>query len=175
MQLYPQLVTPPSTSFTGQSTAATLGLSVQADRRYNGAMLQSARNGLSRPGEQKVARVKVEDEEEVKEEEDVETATTALRVKEEGMSRSLEANKHASGVSLGSPESDSSMLSDSSGGQSREEYDRWITTMRIVENLTDYVRRRLDNRDYIDDVDGRGVDGTRRQLARGECLRCQYG
>lgn len=70
--------------------------------------------------------------------------------------------------SIGSPSSDSSDVSE--GTREREErYEKWVDNMRAIEALRDYIRVRLERRDYVDeypnigtihkDVDAMDLDG----------------
>ncbi|UNI14082.1 hypothetical protein JDV02_000755 [Purpureocillium takamizusanense] len=60
-----------------------------------------------------------------------------------------------SALSVGSPSSES----DSDSTKEREEqYDRWLENMRVIESLREYVRRRLERRDYVDE-DGETREG----------------
>lgn len=53
-----------------------------------------------------------------------------------------------SALSVGSPSSES----DSDSTKEREEqYDRWLENMRVIESLREYVRRRLERREYADE------------------------
>ncbi|PHH63609.1 hypothetical protein CDD81_5701 [Ophiocordyceps australis] len=53
-----------------------------------------------------------------------------------------------SAVSIGSPSSES----ESEGARDREEqYDRWLDNMRVIESLRDYIRIRLERREYAED------------------------
>ncbi|KYK60153.1 pH-response transcription factor pacC [Drechmeria coniospora] len=55
-----------------------------------------------------------------------------------------------SAVSVGSPSSES----DSESTKEREEqYDRWLENMRVIESLREYVRRRLDRKEYATEED----------------------
>jgi hypothetical protein len=70
-----------------------------------------------------------------------------------------------SALSVGSPSSESDV---SEATRDREEqYDRWLENMRVIENLREYVRGRLDRRDFSssgvaetcnNDVDAMDVD-----------------
>jgi hypothetical protein len=64
--------------------------------------------------------------------------------------RSPEARKPSeSALSIGSPSSESDA---SEATREREEqYDRWLENMRVIETLRDYVRSRLDRRDFVAD------------------------
>lgn len=54
---------------------------------------------------------------------------------------------HEAAVSTGSPSSESDV---SEATREREEqYDRWLENMRVIETLREYVRSRLDRRDFI--------------------------
>ena len=55
-----------------------------------------------------------------------------------------------SALSVGSPSSESE--SDSTK-EREEQYDRWLENMRVIESLRDYVRRRLDLKEYVEDGD----------------------
>lgn len=53
-----------------------------------------------------------------------------------------------SALSVGSPSSES----DSDSTKEREEqYDRWLENMRVIESLREYVRRRLERKEYVDE------------------------
>lgn len=54
-------------------------------------------------------------------------------------------------LSVGSPSSDSSDVSDATR-EREEQYDRWLENMRVIESLREYVRRRLDRKEYIDEA-----------------------
>ncbi|KPM37785.1 pH-response transcription factor pacC/RIM101 [Neonectria ditissima] len=54
-----------------------------------------------------------------------------------------------SALSVGSPSSDSDV---SEATREREEqYDRWLENMRVIETLREYIRGRLDRKDFIED------------------------
>jgi hypothetical protein len=54
-------------------------------------------------------------------------------------------------LSIGSPSSDSDV---SEATREREEqYDRWLENMRVIETLREYVRGRLERRDFVDERD----------------------
>lgn len=56
-----------------------------------------------------------------------------------------------SALSLGSPSSESDM---SEATREREEqYDRWLENMRVIESLREYVRGRLDRKEYVEEAD----------------------
>ncbi|KND95068.1 pH-response transcription factor [Tolypocladium ophioglossoides CBS 100239] len=60
-----------------------------------------------------------------------------------------------SALLVGSPSSES----DSDSTKEREEqYDRWLENMRVIESLRDYVRRRLDRKEYVEDCDNADKD-----------------
>lgn len=55
-----------------------------------------------------------------------------------------------SALSVGSPSSES----DSSEAREREEnYDRWLENMRVIETLREYVRSRLERKDFVGEVE----------------------
>ncbi|KAM0245158.1 hypothetical protein ACHAQJ_010639 [Trichoderma viride] len=76
-----------------------------------------------------------------------------------------------SAPSVGSPSSESSDISDATR-EREEQYDRWVENMRVIEALRDYVRGRLERRDFVDeipsmvrirkDVDAMDLDGKPR-------------
>lgn len=72
-------------------------------------------------------------------------------------------------LSVGSPSSESD-VSDATR-EREEQYDRWLENMRTIETLREYVRRRLDTKDYLDeagrsrDVDAMDVDVKSPQAA----------
>ncbi|PNP41619.1 pH-response transcription factor pacC/RIM101 [Trichoderma gamsii] len=145
--MYPSLPTslPAVSHGFGQSTTATLGPSFDAGerRRYSGGMLQRARGAPPSPPLQSSSEA---------------NGATTPRASE-------------SAPSVGSPSSDSSEISE--GTREREErYERWVGDMKAIETLRDYVRVRLERRDYVDeypnigtirrDVDAMDLDGKSR-------------
>lgn len=52
----------------------------------------------------------------------------------------------------GSPSSDASDVSEATR-EREEQYDRWLENMRVIEGLRDYVRRRLERRDFVEERD----------------------
>jgi hypothetical protein len=76
-----------------------------------------------------------------------------------------------SSPSIGSPSSESSDVSDATR-EREEQYDRWLENMRVIEALREYVRGRLERRDFVDeypnigrirkDVDAMDLDGKPR-------------
>ncbi|GFP52179.1 hypothetical protein ACSS6W_003802 [Trichoderma asperelloides] len=145
--MYPSLPTslPTVSHGFGQSTTATLGPSfdVGERRRYSGGMLQRARAAPPSPPLQSSGEA---------------NGATTPKASE-------------SAPSIGSPSSDSSDVSD--GTREREEqYERWVENMRVIEALRDYIRGRLERRDYVDeypnigrirkDVDAMDLDGKSR-------------
>ncbi|KAJ4325655.1 protein with putative role during mitosis [Fusarium piperis] len=58
-----------------------------------------------------------------------------------------------SALSVGSPSSESD-VSDATR-EREEQYDRWLENMRVIETLRDYVRGRLDRKEYIEENDRR--------------------
>lgn len=57
------------------------------------------------------------------------------------------ATPKASESAIGSPTSESDV---SEATRERDEqYDRWVENMRVIESLRDYVRGRLDRREYV--------------------------
>lgn len=145
--MYPSLPTslPTVSHGFGQSTTATLGPSFDAGerRRYSGGMLQRARAAPPSPPLQSSGEA---------------NGATTPKASE-------------SAPSIGSPSSDSSDVSD--GTREREEqYERWVENMRVIEALRDYIRGRLERRDYVDeypnigrirkDVDAMDLDGKSR-------------
>ncbi|KAL6908882.1 hypothetical protein GGI43DRAFT_420467 [Trichoderma evansii] len=145
--MYPSLPTslPTVNHGFGQSTTATLGPSFDAGerRRYSGGMLQRARGAPPSPPLPSPGE-----------------ADGAATPKAGG-----------STPSIGSPSSESSDVSD--GTREREEqYERWVENMRVIEALRDYIRGRLERRDYVDeypsigrirkDVDAMDLDGKSR-------------
>lgn len=75
-----------------------------------------------------------------------------------------------SGASAGSPSSESD-VSDATRERD-EQYERWLENMRVIEALREYVRGRLERRDFVDDyasvnrirkdVDAMDLDGKPR-------------
>ncbi|KAM5351313.1 hypothetical protein ACJ41O_004036 [Fusarium nematophilum] len=57
-----------------------------------------------------------------------------------------------SALSVGSPSSESD-VSDATR-EREEQYDRWLENMRVIETLREYVRGRLDRKEYIDETEG---------------------
>lgn len=81
-------------------------------------------------------------------------------------SRPMEAPTSAASTpkaseSPASPSSESSDTSDATR-EREEQYDRWLENMRVIESLREYVRRRLDRKEYIDESeaqrDGEAMD-----------------
>ncbi|KAL7785529.1 hypothetical protein V8C37DRAFT_317603 [Trichoderma ceciliae] len=144
--MYPSLPTslPAVSQGFGQSTTATLGPSFDAGerRRYSGGMLQRARGAPPPP---------------------------PPRSSDEP-SGAVTPKASDSAASVGSPSSESDV---SDGTREREEqYDRWLENMRVIEALREYVRGRLERRDFMDDyasvgrirkdVDAMDLDGKPR-------------
>lgn len=123
--MYPTLPTslPAVSQGFGQSTTTTLGPSYESNerRRYSGGMLQRARGGPLPP------------------------------LFEDNRDNSGNSTPKASesALSVGSPSSESD-VSDSTR-EREEQYDRWLENMRVIENLREYVRKRLDQKDFIEE------------------------
>jgi hypothetical protein len=65
-----------------------------------------------------------------------------------------------SALSVGSPSSESDV---SEATREREEqYDRWLENMRVIETLREYVRGRLERRDFIGESEGSGAHRPQR-------------
>ncbi|KAF4979462.1 hypothetical protein FZEAL_4321 [Fusarium zealandicum] len=58
-----------------------------------------------------------------------------------------------SALSVGSPSSESD-VSDATR-EREEQYDRWLENMRVIESLREYVRRRLERKEYVEDEEAR--------------------
>ncbi|CAM1505430.1 Fc.00g110670.m01.CDS01 [Cosmosporella sp. VM-42] len=123
--MYPTLPTslPAVSQGFGQSTTATLGPSYESNerRRYSGGMLQRARGGPLPP---------------LFEDNRDNSGNSATKPSE-------------SALSIGSPSSESDISE--STREREEQYDRWLENMRVIESLRDYVRRRLDQKDFIEE------------------------
>lgn len=94
--------------------------------------------------------------------------------RERGMSppRSVEDSGRAtpkagdSALSAGSPSSES----DKESTKEREEqYDRWLENMRVIESLRDYVRGRLERKEFVDEAD-RTDEADKKRPAGGEAM-----
>jgi hypothetical protein len=57
-----------------------------------------------------------------------------------------------SDTAIGSPSSESDQ--GEVAREREEQYDRWLENMRVIESLREYVRGRLDRRDYLSDEEG---------------------
>lgn len=128
--MYPTLPTTLPAHGFGQSTTATLGPSFDASerRRYSGGMLQRARGAPPRSfAEEKAAAM----------------PTSSPK---HAPAASPETETAASPAS-----SDSSDVSEATR-EREEQYDRWLENMRVIEGLREYVRGRLDRREF--DKDG---------------------
>ncbi|RFU79148.1 ph-response transcription factor pacc rim101 [Trichoderma arundinaceum] len=145
--MYPSLPTslPAVSQGFGQSTTATLGPSFDAGerRRYSGGMLQRARGAPPPPPPPRST--------------DEPSGAATPRAGEPA-------------ASVGSPSSESD-VSDTTR-EREEQYDRWLENMRVIEALREYVRGRLERRDFVDeyasiggirkDVDAMDLDGKPR-------------
>ncbi|KAH6610766.1 pH-response transcription factor pacC [Trichoderma cornu-damae] len=146
--MYPSLPTslPAVSQGFGQSTTATLGPSFDAGerRRYSGGMLQRARGAPPPPPPPRSS---------------------------DEPSGAATPKASDSAASVGSPSSESSDVSDATR-EREEQYDRWLENMRVIEALREYVRGRLERRDFVDeyacigrirrDVDAMDLDGKPR-------------
>ncbi|KAG6115857.1 hypothetical protein E4U13_002396 [Claviceps humidiphila] len=65
-------------------------------------------------------------------------------------------------ASVGSPSSGSETSETTREGE--EQYDRWLENMRVIEALRDYVRSRLDRKDYVQDDEAERRDGDAMDL-----------
>ncbi|OLN94031.1 pH-response transcription factor pacC/RIM101 [Colletotrichum chlorophyti] len=123
--MYPNLPAV-SSVFPGQSTTSTLGPSFDTNerRRYSGGMLQRAR-----PGSPRSPRF-------------MEDSSTVTTPKAESVASSI-----------GSPSS-SSESDISEGAREREEkYDQWLENMRTIEALREYIRDRIDRKDFAEETE----------------------
>lgn len=122
--MYPSLPTslPGASHGFGQSATATLGPSFDMTerRRYSGGLLQRARGPLS-----------------------------ARPVEAPSPSSTPKAAAAESNSSPASPGSESSDVSETTR-EREEQYDRWLENMRVIEGLRDYIRGRLERREYVD-------------------------
>jgi len=74
----------------------------------------------------------------------------APRPSEEPTSGAATPKASEPSISVSSPSSESD-VSDATR-EREEQYDRWLENMRVIESLREYVRRRLDRKDYIDEA-----------------------
>lgn len=130
--MYPSLPTslPAASHGYGQSATATLGPSFDMSerRRYSGGLLQRARGPLP------------------------------SRAVEPAPSGATTPKAPAPAVeSPASPASESSDVSDATR-EREEQYDRWLENMRVIEGLREYIRGRLERREYIKDGADRDAD-----------------
>ncbi|KAG5926541.1 hypothetical protein E4U53_003058 [Claviceps sorghi] len=123
--MYPSLPTslPAVNQGFGQSTSAALGSIFDSDgrRRYSSGILQKAR--IIPP---------------IRPVEETSGAVGGRTTPKPG----------DSAVSVGSPSSESDT---SETKESEEQYDRWLENMRVIETLRDYVRGRLERKDFEQD------------------------
>ncbi|TDZ28270.1 pH-response transcription factor pacC [Colletotrichum trifolii] len=122
--MYPNLPAV-SSVFPGQSTTSTLGPSFDSNerRRYSGGMLQRAAPSSPR------SPIIFED------------SSGVTTPKAESVASSI-------GSPSASSESDSS-----EGAREREEkYDQWLENMRTIEALREYIRDRIDRRDFSEEA-----------------------
>ncbi|KAF4121175.1 Zinc finger, C2H2 type [Geosmithia morbida] len=141
--MYPSLPTslPAVSQGFGQSTTATLGPSFESNerRRYSGGMLQRAARA---PAPAPPRSVMPEDRERRP---SVGSGAGAITPKAEP--------SHLPPVSP--PLSDDTVESDTAR-EREEQYDRWLENMRVIESLREYVRGRLDRRDFVADQEDEG-------------------
>ncbi|KAF3804098.1 pH-response transcription factor pacC [Colletotrichum gloeosporioides] len=122
--MYPNLPAV-SSVFPGQSTTSTLGPSFDSNerRRYSGGMLQRANPSSPR--------------------------SPIIREDSSGFS-TPKAESVASSIGSPSASSDSEM---SEGARDREEkYDQWLENMRTIEALREYIRERIDRKDFAEEA-----------------------
>jgi hypothetical protein len=68
---------------------------------------------------------------------------------QEDMSGASTPKVSESALSVGSPSSESD-VSDATR-EREEQYDRWLENMRVIETLREYVRGRLDRKEFVDE------------------------
>lgn len=66
-----------------------------------------------------------------------------------------------SAPAISSPSSEESDASEATR-EREEQYDRWLENMRVIESLREYVRGRLERREYVED-DRREAESDRRE------------
>lgn len=141
--MYPTLPTTLPAHGFGQSTTATLGPSFDASerRRYSGGMLQRARGAPPRSIAEEQA------------------AAVPASSPKHAPAAAAETENAASPAS-----SESSDVSEATR-EREEQYDRWLENMRVIEGLREYVRGRLDRREFENeaaaDADAMDVDSVK--------------
>jgi hypothetical protein len=132
--MYPSLPAV-STVFPGHSTSSTLGPSFDNNerRRYSGGMLQRSNPARAHPMD-------------------------LLHPEAAGAPAPAKAAETATSP-VGSPASSSESDVSEATREREEQYDRWLENMRTIEALREYVRDRLERKDFVEDEDA----GRRRE------------
>nr|Q96X49.1 RecName: Full=pH-response transcription factor pacC/RIM101 [Hapsidospora chrysogena]CAC38840.1 putative transcription factor [Hapsidospora chrysogena] len=124
--MYPSLPTslPAVSQGFGQSTTTTLGPSFESNerRRYSGGMLQRARAAPPRSTDNH----------------------------NHNHNHGASTPKAPVSPALASPSSEVSDVSEATR-EREEQYDRWLENMRVIESLREYVRGRLERREYVEE------------------------